>query len=75
MISPARLSSAPCFPCEVNVTIPHRLPQRLEFHYTPKHASWLSMVEIEIGVLPGQRLNHRIGERDTLVAEIEGWRR
>jgi hypothetical protein len=28
--------------------------QRLEFHYTPKHASWLNMVEIEIGVLRGQ---------------------
>src|SRR3954453_24076198 len=29
----------------------HRLLERLEFHYTPKHASWLNMVEIEIGVL------------------------
>jgi len=32
----------------------HCLLQRLEFHYTPKHASWLNMVEIEIGVLCGQ---------------------
>jgi transposase len=32
----------------------HRILQRLEFHYTPKHASWLNMVEIEIGVLRGQ---------------------
>ena len=32
----------------------HRVLQRLEFHYTPKHASWLNMVEIEIGVLRGQ---------------------
>ena len=31
----------------------HRVLQRLEFHYTPKHASWLNMVEIEIGVLRG----------------------
>jgi len=37
----------------------HRLLQRLEFHYTPKHASWLNMVEIEIGVLRGQCLNRR----------------
>ena len=53
----------------------HRLLQRLEFHYTPKHASWLNMVEIEIGVLRGQCLNRRIGERDTLVAEIDAWKR
>src|SRR5204863_4209367 len=32
----------------------HRILERLEFHYTPKHASWLNMVEIEIGVLRGQ---------------------
>jgi transposase len=53
----------------------HRLLQRLEFHYTPKHASWLNMVEIEIGVLRGQCLNRRIGERETLVAEVEAWKR
>ena len=49
--------------------------QRLEFHYTPKHASWLNMVEIEIGVLRGQCLDRRIGERERLVAEIEAWQR
>lgn len=53
----------------------HRLLQRLEFHYTPKHASWLNMVEIEIGVLRGQCLNRRIAERETLVAEVEAWKR
>lgn len=41
----------------------HRIIRRLEFHYTPEHASWLNMVEIEIGVLRGQCLNQRIGER------------
>jgi hypothetical protein len=51
----------------------HRLLQRLEFHYTPKHASWLNMVEIEIGVLRGQCLDRRIGERQTLVAEVKAW--
>jgi transposase len=50
-----------------------RLLQRLEFHYTPKHASWLNMVEIEIGVLRGQCLDRRIGERKRLVAEIAAW--
>ncbi len=51
----------------------HRILQRLEFHYTPKHASWLNMVEIEIGVLRGQCLDRRIGERERLIAEIEAW--
>jgi transposase len=53
----------------------HRLLQRLEFHYTPKHASWLNMVEIEIGVMRSQCLDRRIGERDQLVSEIEAWQR
>ena len=53
----------------------HRVLQRLEFHYTPKHASWLNMVEIEIGVLRGQCLDRRIGEREVLVSEIDAWHR
>ena len=53
----------------------HRVLQRLEFHYTPKHASWLNMVEIEIGVLRGQCLDRRIGAREVLVSEIEAWQR
>ena len=51
----------------------HRVWRRLEFHYTPKHASWLNMVEIEIGVLRGQCLDRRIGARDCLVSEIAAW--
>jgi DDE superfamily endonuclease len=51
----------------------HRILQRLEFHYTPKHASWFNMVEIEIGVLCGQCLDRRIEQRDQLVAEIAAW--
>src|SRR5215475_8143925 len=53
----------------------HRILQRLEFHYTPKHASWLNMVEIEIGVLRGQCLNRRISERKKLVSEIDAWQK
>jgi transposase len=52
----------------------HRILQRLEFHYTPKHASWLNMVEIEIGVLRGQCLDRRIGERHLLESEVAEWR-
>jgi transposase len=51
----------------------HRLLRRLEFHYTPKHASWLNMVEIEIGVLRSQCLDRRIGERNKLVSQIAAW--
>jgi transposase len=53
----------------------HRILRRLEFHYTPKHASWLNMVEIEIGVLRGQCLDRRIGGRERLVSEINAWER
>lgn len=53
----------------------HRVLRRLEFHHTPKHASWLNMVEIEIGVLRGQCLDRRIGERERLVAEVAAWER
>jgi transposase len=52
-----------------------RLLRRLEFHYLPKHASWLNMVEIEIGVLRTQCLDRRIGERHRLVREIAAWER
>lgn len=50
-----------------------RILQRIEFHYTPKHASWLNMVEIEIGVLRRQCLDRRIDCRDRLIAQIEAW--
>jgi len=53
----------------------HRILKRLEFHHTPKHASWLNMVEIEIGVLRGQCLDRRIGDRALLVAEITAWQK
>ena len=51
-----------------------RVLRRLEFHYTPKHASWLNMVEIEIGVLKGQCLDRRIESNARLVAEIDVWK-
>ena len=51
----------------------HRILRRLEFHFTPKHASWLNMVEIEIGVLRSQCLDRRIADRKTLEDEIAAW--
>jgi len=50
-----------------------RILRRLEFHYVPKHASWLNMVEIEIGVLRTQCLDRRIPTREILESEIRAW--
>ena len=52
-----------------------RVLRRLEFHYTPKHASWLNMVEIEIGVLRSQCLDRRIDNHQRLAVEIAAWER
>ena len=46
-----------------------------EFLYTPKHASWLNIVEIEIGVLRSQCLDRRIATTKRLVSEITAWER
>jgi transposase len=53
----------------------HRILRRLEFHFTPKHASWLNMAEIEIGVLKRQCLARRIDNRRCLEREIAAWER
>jgi len=50
-----------------------RVLRRLEFHYVPKHASWLNMVEIEIGVLATQCLDRRIETYEQLAAETAAW--
>jgi transposase len=52
-----------------------RILTRLEFHFTPKHASWLNMVEIEIGVMVKQCLDRRIADKPTLISEIAAWER
>ena len=52
-----------------------RILSRLEFHFTPKHASWLNMVEIEIGVMVKQCLDRRIADKATLISEIAAWER
>jgi transposase len=50
-----------------------RLLKRLEFHYTPKHGSWLNMAELEISVLSRQCLKRRLGEMETLKQEVASW--
>jgi len=50
-----------------------RLVEKFEFHYTPKHGSWLNMAEIELSVLSRQCLNRRLGSRDELLREVAAW--
>jgi hypothetical protein len=47
-----------------------RLVEKLEFHYTPKHGSWLNMAEIELSILQRQCLNRRIADEATLKREV-----
>lgn len=50
-----------------------RILRRLEFHYTPKHGSWLNQAEVEWSVLGGQCLDRRIGDVETLTREVAAW--
>lgn len=50
-----------------------RLAERFEWHYTPKHGSWLNVAECELSVLARQCLDRRIPDRDTLKREVAAW--
>ena len=50
-----------------------KLLRRVTFHYTPKHASWLNMAEIEIGILSRQCLDRRIPTAPLLQREVDAW--
>lgn len=50
-----------------------RLRRRLEFHYTPKHASWLNMAECELSVLGRQCLSRRIPDQAALATGVAAW--
>jgi len=50
-----------------------RLVERFEWHYTPKHGSWLDMAESELAVLATQCLDRRISDRATLIREVAAW--
>ena len=52
-----------------------RLCERFEFHYTPKHGSWLNMAEIEFSALFRQCLNRRIATAEKLIRETTAWYR
>ena len=50
-----------------------RLVERFEWHYTPKHGSWLNMAEVELSVLSRQCLDQRIPDKQTLVEDVSAW--
>src|SRR5208282_5622103 len=50
-----------------------RLAERFEWHFTPKHGSWLNMAESELGVVSTQCLDRRIPDKQTLINEIAAW--
>ena len=50
-----------------------RIAEKLEFHWTPKHGSWLNMAEIELSVLTRECLSRRIADQQTLKQEIQAW--
>jgi hypothetical protein len=54
---------------------PGRLVERFEWHYTPKHGSWLDLAESELGVVSVQCLDRRIADKQTLIDEIAAWER
>src|SRR5271163_1138010 len=50
-----------------------RLAERFEWHYTPKHGSWLDMAETELSVLSSQCLDRRIASKQILIDEVAAW--
>jgi hypothetical protein len=62
-----------CFDDVLGQRAAAKLLRRVQFHYTPKHASWLNMAEIEIGILSRQCLDRRIASRQLLQSEVDAW--
>ena len=62
-----------CFEDVLGCRAADKLLRRVQLHYTPKHASWLNMAEIEIGILSRQCLDRRLGDRKTLQHEVDRW--
>ncbi|MDP3822640.1 MAG: IS630 family transposase [Burkholderiales bacterium] len=62
-----------CFDDVLGKRAATKLLRRVQFHYTPKHASWLNMAEIEIGILSRQCLDRRVASRQLLHGEVDVW--
>jgi hypothetical protein len=50
-----------------------RILSKIEFHYTPKHASWLNVAEIEINVMDIECTGRQVGDMETLDREVNAW--
>jgi len=50
-----------------------RIASKIEWHYTPEHASWLNIAEIELSVLTRQCLNRRLGSKDEVERQVTAW--
>ena len=50
-----------------------RILNKIEFHYTPTHASWLNVAEIEIGIMDRECTNQRIKDKEMLAREVKAW--
>ncbi len=50
-----------------------RLLDKIEWHYTPKHGSWVNMAETEIGIMNRQCLNRRLDSQETIASEVAAW--
>ena len=50
-----------------------RILDKIEFHYTPKHGSWLNMAETEINIMGGQCLDRRLDNRSLMAEEVAAW--
>jgi hypothetical protein len=64
-----------CFEDVLGAKAARQLLRRVQFHYTPKHASWLNMAEIEIGILTRQCLDQRMLDQPTLSRAVHAWQR
>lgn len=64
-----------CFEQVLGPDSARALLQRVRFHHTPKHASWLNMAEIEISILERQCLGRRLMDRATARREVSAWQR
>jgi hypothetical protein len=62
-----------CFEEVLGIQVAQTLLRRVVFHYTPKHASWLNMAEIEIGILDRQCLDRRWQDRAAIAADVAAW--
>ncbi len=62
-----------CFDDVLGKRAAAKLLRRVQFHYTPKHASWPNMAEIEIGILSRQCLDRRVASRQLLQGEVAAW--